>query len=191
MFEDNQQQPQQSQQPETPVAPQSTPQPPAKPTQPAELPVKTTQEERIWAAIGYVAFLGVVAMAMKPQSEFCKKHASQGLVIFAIWFIGLIVLAFPSFIGAIGGLILLAATILAVLGIVKAIQSYQFNIPVLSDIASKIPVSAIVGSVTGKTVETPPQVPQQQEQPEQPAQPEVPQAPTQPEAPENTEEKPQ
>ncbi|MFC1655304.1 DUF4870 domain-containing protein [Patescibacteria group bacterium] len=213
MFEDNTQPTQQPETPtpqaEQPAAPESAPQapqtpeapkPPAKPAHPADVPVKTTQEERIWAAIGYVAFLGVVAMAMNPKSEFCKKHASQGLVIFAVWFIGLIVLAFPSFIGAIGGVILLAASIVAVLGIVKAIQSFEFKVPVLSDIAAKIPVGAIVGSVTGKAVEAPkaetpaqeteqpPAAPEQPAEPQSPAQSETPEAP---QAPENTEEKPQ
>ncbi len=221
MFEDNPQPIQQSEnsvseseqatdQP-TAQAPESAPQAlqqspqvpevPKKPSPPASLPIKTTQDERIWAAIGYVAFLGVVAMAMKPKSEFCKKHASQGLVIFAIWFIGLIVLAFPSFIGAIGGVILLAASILAIIGIIKAIQSFEFKVPVLSDIAAKIPTSAIVGSVTGKSTEVPTaEKPAEQPPSEIPSretsqQPAKPEAPTQSETPqasessENTEEK--
>lgn len=195
-------------QPETPKAPEA----PKKSGPPTSVPVKTTQDERIWAAIGYVAFLGVVSMAMKPKSEFCKQHASQGLVIFVIWFIGLILLAFPSFIGAIGGFILLAASVIAIIGIIKAIQSYQFKMPILSDIAAKIPMGAIVGSVTGKTPETeskkeekqaeqaPAKTPSQQETPQAPTAPQEPvepQAPTQPEspqqpqAPEDTEEKPQ
>jgi uncharacterized membrane protein len=117
------------------------------------MPVKiqTTQEERIWSAIGYIAFLGVVTLAMMPKSKFCRKHAAQGLTIFVLWFIGLIVMAMPSIIGAIGGLILLATGVLAVIGIIKSLQSYEFNLPVLSDIASKVPVDSIIGSVTGKT----------------------------------------
>ena len=128
-----------------------------------QAPEKTTQEERMWAAIGYIAFLGVVALAMKPKSEFCKHHATQGLTIFALWFVSLILLAMPSFIGAIGGLLLLGSTGLAVFGIIKAIQSYKLDLPVISSIAKKIPTDSIIGSVTGKT-------PVQTEQSQEPVQ---------------------
>ncbi len=133
------------------------PVPPATPVKPQEQPIKTTQEERMWAAIGYVAFLGVVTLAMKPNSVFCRKHASQGLVLFIAWFVGLILLALPSIISLIGLLLLLAITVLSIYGIVRSIQSYEMNIPGLSAIAGKVPVDAIIGGVTGKTVQpTPP-----------------------------------
>lgn len=159
MFQDNQ-----SQQPEQPTPPvneqsvapeqlQQQPQTPQTPAVPVVVPEKTTQEERMWAAISYIAFLGVVALAIKPKSEFCKHHAAQGLTIFVVWFISLILFAMPSFIGAIGGILLLGATGIAIFGITKAIQSYKLELPVLSAIAKKIPTDSIIGSVTGKTPE--------------------------------------
>lgn len=173
MFQDNQ--PEQPTQPENmqQVTPEQAPTPeqptpeqapasqpeqakspaPQQPSKPATIPEKTTQDERMWAAIGYVAFLGIVSLAMKPKSEFCKHHAAQGLTIFILWFVSLILLAMPSFIGAIGGILLLGATGLAVFGIVKAIGSYKLEIPVLSSIAEKIPTNSIIGSITGKTPE--------------------------------------
>lgn len=167
MFQDDQsQQNQSAQQPAAPTTPspqsqqqnqqqaeqKPQQQPQQKPT-PVKKPEKTTQEERMWSAIGYVAFLGVVTLAIKPKSEFCKHHAAQGLTIFAVWFVSLILFAMPSIIGVLGGLLLLGATVLAVLGIIKAIQSYTFELPVLSAVAKKIPTDSIIGSVTGKTPE--------------------------------------
>lgn len=146
-------QPVKSQQPSVPEQPQQQSQDPQKPAAPVVVPEKTTQEERMWAAIGYIAFLGVVTLAIKPKSEFCKHHAAQGLTIFVIWFISLILFAMPSFIGVIGGILLFGATGLAIFGISKAIQSYKLELPVLSSIAKKIPTDSIIGSVTGKTPE--------------------------------------
>lgn len=196
MFQDNQPEqqpvtPEQPAAPQQPAAPAEQQQqgqaPAAAPAKPAAPPEKTTQEERMWAAIGYIAFLGVVTLAIKPKSEFCKHHAAQGLTIFAVWFVSLILLAMPSFIGAIGGLLLLGATGIAVFGIVKAIQSYKMELPVLSSIAKKIPTDSIIGSVTGKTPEAKKpaegekkpaesQTPQEQapQQPQQPSQEEAP-----------------
>lgn len=156
MFQDNQ--PEQSVQEQAPAETPAQPEPPKqpeKPVKPAAVPVKTMQEEKMWAAIGYVAFLGVVTLAMQPKSDFCKKHASQGLVIFAVWFTALILMAGPSVVSIVGLVLLLAMTGLAVLGIMKSVQSYEFNVPILSDIAKKVPINSIIGSMTGKTVETP------------------------------------
>ena len=199
MLQDNQ--PVEQNQPEQPVQAEQQPQAPAqpeppkqpeKPAKPAALPVKTTQEEKMWAAIGYVAFLGVVTLAMQPKSEFCRRHASQGLVIFAVWFVALILMAGPSVVGIIGLLLLLAATVVGLLGIVKSLQSFQFNLPVLSDIAKKVPVDSIIGSMTGKTTEAP--TPQEPAQPAQPTEgKQEPQQPAEPTAtpPSQDEEPPQ
>ena len=163
MFQDNQsQQPEPQVAPEQPAAPQQSPQeapvapsaPEQKPAKPAALPEKTTQDERMWAAIGYIAFLGVVSLAINPKSEFCKHHAAQGLTIFALWFVSLILLAFPiTIVSGIGLILWLGFSGLAIFGVVKAIQSYKLELPVLSSIAKKIPTDSIIGSVTGKTPE--------------------------------------
>lgn len=163
-----QQQPAQQPQPQGQAQPQQQQSQPSQPQKPAPKKIKTTQEDRMWAAIGYVAFLGIVTFAMKPRNEFCKKHAAQGLVIFAVWFLGLFLLAFPSFIAAIGGLVMLGGTVLAIIGIVMAIRSLEFNLPVLTDIAKKIPAEKIIGSVTGKPEQKTEQTQQQQSQPQTP-----------------------
>jgi uncharacterized membrane protein len=177
----------QSEQPQKPAAPQAPPPPP-----PVH-PVKTTQEERMWAAIGYVAFLGIVTLAMVPKSDFCKKHAAQGLFNFVIWFIGLILFAAPSFVSAIGGIILLGTTIIAIVGILKSIQSVELKLPVFSDIAAKIPTDSIMGSVTGKTpekTEKPAEKKPEEGEAKPPAEEQKPEQPQEPEQPEKPEDKP-
>lgn len=216
MFDDTQQPQPTPEQPVQPEAPSATseapaappqPTPPAVPTTPAVHPVKTTQEERMWSAIGYIAFLGVVTLAMMPKSDFCKKHAQQGILLFIFWFIGLIVLALPiTILSGIGGLVLLAITIVAILGIVKSISSYELNLPVISGLAKMIPAETIVGSLTGKKpVPTAPAAPTQATPeeakapsstpaaPDNPVAPATPETPAAPEAPaaEETPKEPQ
>jgi uncharacterized membrane protein len=163
---------QQATPPEVPAVEQpAAPAPTTQPLIPATPPVKTNQEERMWGAISYIAFLGIVTLAMNPKSAFCKKHAAQGLLLFIVWFIGLIMMAVPSnLIILIGIIIFFGAMGLGGFGMYKAFTSYELNIPVLSDLAKKVPVDSIIGTVTGKVVEAPqaPQAPVAPTQPEQP-----------------------
>ncbi len=183
--------------PAAPTEQPQQPQPPVAPKAPAAIPLKTTQEERMWSAIGYIAFLGVVTLAMMPKSEFCKKHAQQGILLFVFWFIGLILLAFPiSILSGIGGLIIVASTVIAILGIVKSISSYELKLPVLSDLAKMVPAEAIVGSLTGKatkgTEPTPTPVPTPTEEPKKEEEPPAPtETPVEPPVETPAEEKPQ
>jgi len=132
----------------------NTPKEPITTVIPATPPVKTNQEERMWGAISYIAFLGIVTLAMNSKSAFCKKHAAQGLLLFGVWFIGLIMMAVPSNLVILIGIILFFGAMgLGGFGMYKAFTSYELNIPVLSDIAKKIPVDSIIGTVTGKVVE--------------------------------------
>jgi len=159
MFQDTPQQPVQPAQPATAGQAPQNPQPAATPPPPPPPPVPTTQEERIWAAIGYIGFLGVLTLAMMPKSAFCKKHAAHGLTIFVAWFIllfGVLILLWPFpavIVSMVEGMLFLGVAALAVLGVLKSIQSYDMNIPVLTPIALKFPVDMIIGTVTGKTPE--------------------------------------
>lgn len=165
MFQDTQQpQNQPPVQPEQPVqqaqtAPQQpAPQqmPTAQPATPPPPPVPTTQEERIWAAISYIGFLGLLTLAMMPKSTFCKRHAAHGLTVFVAWFVLLIAVLillwpFPAvLVSLVEGLLFLAVAAVTVLGIIKSVQSYELNIPVLTSIALKFPVDLIIGTITGK-----------------------------------------
>ncbi|MBU1446248.1 hypothetical protein KKD70_03225 [Patescibacteria group bacterium] len=137
-------------------------------------PVKTTQDERVWGAISYIAFLGIITLAMNPTSKFCKNHAAQGLLLFIFWFIGLIVMAVPFFLTMFfGGILFFGVMGLGVFGMYKAFTSYELNIPIFSDLAKKMPVDSITESITGKTiVDTEvPQVPVAPAAPEKPEQP--------------------
>ena len=133
-------------QPETSEAPKAPEQQAAPAPKKAPVIIKTTQDERMWAAIGYLFILGVISMAIKPKSDFCKKHATQGLVIFVGWFISLILMAIVPALS----IIFIGFMALAALGIFKAIQSQEMNLPVIKQLAEKIPTGLIFGKMTGK-----------------------------------------
>jgi uncharacterized membrane protein len=160
MFQDIQQP--QSQQPVQTTPPEvQQPAPQAVPATPPPPPIPTTQEERIWGAIAYVGFLGLLTLAMKPKSDFCKKHAAQGLFNFSAWFVLLIAVLillwpFPAIlVSMVESLLFFATLAVSILGIVKSLQSYELNIPVFSAIALKFPVDLIIGTLTGKAPEKP------------------------------------
>jgi len=156
--------PGQQQQPATPPTPPAVPPPP---------PVQTTQEERIWAAISYIAFLGLLTLAMVPKSTFCKRHAAHGLTIFIAWFVlifAVLILLWPFpplLVSLVSGLLFIGTFALSLLGIIKSLQSYELNIPLLTPLALKFPVDLIIGTLTGKPAEKT-QFPQQQPPAEQP-----------------------
>ena len=107
-------------------------------------------DERMLSAICYVPFLALLtsplAVIKKPESKFCEFHASQGLVLFVVWFISLWVLAIvPSLM--LGGVIWLLLLIASVLGLIKAFSGSEFKIPGLAAVAVHVPVKKLFGAV--------------------------------------------
>ncbi len=43
-----------------------------------------TRGEKILAALGYVSFLCILPLVLKPESKFCQFHGKQGLVLLLI-----------------------------------------------------------------------------------------------------------
>lgn len=129
--------------PEAPKAPQSPPQatPPASPA-PAQPPSAVMDDEKIFAVIGYLAFLFVVPLLVKPKSKFCQHHAKQSMIMFLLFIVILIVLAAVPLIGSIFTLGIFALYIIA---IYRAYRGDLWNIPVISSLSGKIDVSSLYG----------------------------------------------
>lgn len=111
---------------------------------------KPELDERVLSAICYVPFLALltspVAVIKKPKSKFCEFHASQGLVLFIVWFISLWVVAiFPSLL--VGSLIWFLLLLASLMGIFKAWGGAQFEIPGLAAIAKHLPVKNLFVAV--------------------------------------------
>lgn len=135
-------------------APASAPAPAPAPAAPAPAPQapkpQVPVDEKVLSAICYIPFLTLLtsplAVIKKPDSKFCEFHASQGLVLFIVWFISLWVLAIvPSLM--LGGILWILLLVASVFGFVKAFTGVEFKIPGLSVFAAYIPVKKFFGAV--------------------------------------------
>jgi uncharacterized membrane protein len=99
-------------------------------------------DEKLLAAIGYIAFLFVIPLLAKPKSAFCKFHAKQSMVLFLITIVVLVVLAS---IPMIGSLLTLALFAVYVLSIYRAYMGEMWNIPLVSNFAGKIDTDKLYG----------------------------------------------
>lgn len=97
-------------------------------------------DERIFAVIGYLAFLFVIPLVVKPKSKFCQHHAKQSMVMFLLFILVLVLLAAIPWLGSIFTLAMFALYILAIF---RAYRGEFWNIPVISSLAGKIDVSTL------------------------------------------------
>lgn len=108
---------------------------------------KTIEEGKIFGFLGYWGILFLVPLLGKKDNKFAVFHGKQGMVLF----IGLVIIIIAStilgFIPVIGviisilaWLVYLALVILAIVGMVKALQGEYWKMPVLGDIAEKIKI---------------------------------------------------
>lgn len=89
-----------------------------------------TSDEKLWGALAYLWILSIVVLLVKKDSKFVAFHAKQGLILFVgelFWIIPVI-----------GWLIGLICGILAIVGLIKALQGKEWPIPVVSELAKKI-----------------------------------------------------
>lgn len=133
----------------SPQSPQAaaTAEPPA-PSEEQNLP-QAESDEKIFAVIGYLAFLFVVPLIAKPKSKFCQLHAKQSMVMFLITILVLVVLAA---IPLIGSLLTLALFALYILAIYRSYRGDYWKIPVVSAFSEKIDLAALYGK-TGLSIE--------------------------------------
>jgi uncharacterized membrane protein len=116
-----------------------TKKPQSKETQPSSAKVTEgkkapTQDEKTYAAIGYIWILCFIPLLLKGDSKFCKFHGKQALVLFIIEIIGSVVYWIPIF----GWLLGLAVLVLAIIGLVKALQGEYYKVPVVYNLVKKL-----------------------------------------------------
>lgn len=95
---------------------------------------------RLYAAISYFWILCFVPLIWKRHSEFAMHHAKQGLVLLIAEFGGAL-LGWIPFIGYYLSMILgLALAILAISGIINALDGKYWQMPTLGRYAKKIKI---------------------------------------------------
>ena len=107
--------------------------------------------ERRYAMSCYVPVFNVVTCVLTAvkmvESKFCLFHARQGLILFCLWFLSVIVAVLSPILSLmLWGVVLL----LHVAGFVIAYKMQETVIPVIGHFASKIPERYIYNFLTAK-----------------------------------------
>ena len=84
----------------------------------------------MWAAASYLWVISLVALAARKDNDFVRFHASQGALLFVV---SLVLMFIPG----IGWLLNVALGVIAIIGIIKAIQGIRWPLPVGADIAKR------------------------------------------------------
>lgn len=96
--------------------------------------------EKFLSAIGYLSFLCILPLVLKPKSEFCQLHGKQGLILILLWlistpirFFGNIMFSTNFFTGFFGSIYI----VLICYGIFIVIKEKK-EMPILGKIAKKL-----------------------------------------------------
>jgi len=91
--------------------------------------------EKLLAMLGYIHFLCVLPLALKPKSKFCQFHGKQSLVLVLLFFV-------LSWVGLmmskIGALLALINIIIIIVSMVQASQGKLWRIPFVAQVADKL-----------------------------------------------------
>ena len=96
----------------------------------ADIKQPVSSEDKVWGAVGYLWILSLVALAARKNNDFIRFHASQGALLFAI---SLALMLIPG----IGWFINLLVAIVAIVGIIKALQGERWAVPVVGGMAKQ------------------------------------------------------
>lgn len=94
------------------------------------------EEGKIPALLGYIFFLCVVPLFGFKDNRFAQKHGKQGLALFIVEVIALLFLV-PTVSKIFWWIIILAAIVVAVIGMVHSLQGKWWRIPLIGDLLDK------------------------------------------------------
>lgn len=95
---------------------------------------KDVEENKIYGVLAYIGILFIVPLLAAPKSPFAKFHANQGCVLF-IAGVALGLVAWIPILGWIVGFVgWVFLLVLAIMGIVNALNGEMKKLPLLGDI---------------------------------------------------------
>lgn len=119
----------------------------------------TITGEKRWAMVCYIPVFNIVTCVLTAvkmvNSKFCLFHARQGLVLFGLWFLTIVVAVISPIVSLmLWGIVLL----LHGSGMVIAFNMKETAIPIIGQFAAKIPENYIFSFLTHKKVDKVPDV---------------------------------
>src|SRR3989338_8555093 len=112
--------------------------------------------ERWWGVACYIPIFNIVTCVITAvkmsNSKFCLFHARQGLLLFALWFLTIVVAVVSPIVSLMfwGAVLLLHAA-----GIILALGMKQVQIPLLGQLAMRIPELYLHNLLTGTKADKP------------------------------------
>ncbi len=94
-------------------------------------------QDKIHLVLSYLGILALIPMLTVKDSPFVSYHAKQGLVLNAIGFIALTILSVIPLVNLVTCVLWPALLVVDVMAIMKALKGERWNIPVVTDLASK------------------------------------------------------
>ena len=133
------------------------------PENPYQNPLDTVKEQlssittdKRWAMVCYIPVLNVVTCVItavrRVDSPFCLFHARQGLALFILWFLFILIALLSPIISL---MMLGAVLLLHISGFVIAYMGAQTKIPILGNLAMKIPDVYLFTWLTKKIPDNP------------------------------------
>ncbi|MEW5995273.1 MAG: hypothetical protein AB1744_12900 [Candidatus Zixiibacteriota bacterium] len=102
----------------------------------AEVPSFGTEEGRLGAILSYIPFLCFVPLLSMKDNPEIRLHARQGVILFLIELVAALFLV-DRIADFVFTALLIAAIILAIVGIYFAAQGKSYRLPIIGDIADK------------------------------------------------------
>ncbi len=134
---------------------------------PAPVRPAVSSDDRLWGAICYIPMMALLALIVRPESAYVKLHGKQGLLMLGLFFCTVIMYVLFWPLGPILGM--LGQFALFVLSIYSAYLAFMGNwwkIPVLGDVAEKLPVNVLTKAATQAITGQQPTSTQDAEQPQ-------------------------
>ena len=88
----------------------------------------------ILAALSYINVLCLIPLLLKPNDEYVRFHAKQGLLLFVVEIVGLVLTLIP----VLGQLLFISFVIVSLIGVYKALQGEKWRIPILYKYSQRI-----------------------------------------------------
>ena len=101
-----------------------------------EAQTKDVEDNKIYAAIGYIGILFLIPLLVAKDSAFAQFHAKQAINLFILSFIGSTVGSILPIIGwfIILPVVAIGSFVLAIIGIINAINGKMEKLPLIGEI---------------------------------------------------------
>lgn len=114
------------------------------PTNDTAVDMTLTGGEKMLCVLGYIGFLCVLPLLLKPKSEMCQHHGKQALAVTLLFFLASAVVSnFAIFVGTSGALlkfsvvINIAWAVVAIMGMMGATAGKKSTLPFFGMVAKK------------------------------------------------------